>query len=338
MMKSTPPLAIRSWRRFVAIAGLLIVALVAMIGCSSASSDEPAKADEPTTRVIETEKGSVTVPASAERIVVLSGGLAGYLYALDAPVVATDTRVLGVTNLDGGFPPAWAADAKAQGTKELPAGEQLNIEAVAAAAPDLIIGGGQGVTSVQAEELYDQLTAIAPTVLVPRTVAAWDKQLEIVADAAGRSDQVPALMDAYDAKVKEVKGKITVPEGNVVYILSLANNKPYLVPPTAALPAMLAELGFKADDVMTKAGNPQLFGSGDSFEVSPEMLSQVADAPVAFVIPVSGRPMAELATDPLYSQLPSFKAGTTFELPATSYRPDYDGAMATLDLIGQTFA
>jgi len=101
---------------------------------------------------------------------------------------------------------------------------------------------------------------------------------------------------------------------------------------------MLAELGFKADDVMAKAGNPQLFGSGDSFEVSPELLSQVADAPVAFVIPVSGRPMAELATDPLYSQLPSFKAGTTFELPASSYRPDYDGAMATLDLIGQTFA
>jgi len=125
-MKSTPPLAIRSWRRFVAIAGLLIVALVAMIGCSSDSNDEPTKAAEPTTRVIETEKGSVTVPASAERIVVLSGGLAGYLYALDAPVVATDTRVLGVTNLDGGFPPAWADAAKAQGTKELPAGEQLN--------------------------------------------------------------------------------------------------------------------------------------------------------------------------------------------------------------------
>ncbi|ERB53087.1 hypothetical protein N806_18220 [Rhodococcus sp. P27] len=212
MMKSTPPLAIRSWRRFVAIAGLLIVALVAMIGCSSDSNDEPTKAAEPTTRVIDTEKGSVTVPASAERIVVLSGGLAGYLYALDAPVVATDTRVLGVTNLDGGFPPAWSDAAKAQGTKELPAGEQLNIEAVAAAEPDLIIGGGQGITSVQAEELYDQLTAIAPTVLVPKTVANWDKQLEIVADAAGRSDKVPALISAYDDKVKEVKGKIKVPE------------------------------------------------------------------------------------------------------------------------------
>ncbi|MDI9915298.1 ABC transporter substrate-binding protein [Rhodococcus sp. IEGM 1379] len=336
-MKSTPPFATRSRRRPAAIAGLMIVALMAMVGCSSASSDEPAKADEPTTRVVQTDKGAVTVPASAERIVVLSGGLAGYLYALDAPVVATDTRVLGVTNLEGGFPPAWSDAAKKQGTTELPAGEQLSVEAVAAANPDLIIGGGQGVTSVQAEELYDKLTAIAPTVLVPRTVAAWDKQLEIVADAAGRSDQVPALMAAYDAKVKDVKGKIKIPAGNVVYILSLANNKPYLVPPTAALPAMLSELGFVADDVMTKAGNPQLFGSGDSFEVSPELLSQVADAPVAFVIPVSGRPMAELAADPLYSQLPSFKAGTTFELPATSYRPDYDGAMATLDLIGQTF-
>lgn len=336
-MKSTPPLAVRSRRRVTAITVLLIAAMIAMVGCSSDANDEK-KADEPTTRVVETEKGPVTVPASAERIVVLSGGLAGYLYALDAPVVATDTRVLGVTNLDGGFPPAWSDAAKAQGTKELPAGEQLSIEAVAAAEPDLIIGGGQGVTAVQAAELYDQLTAIAPTVLVPRTVAAWDKQLEIVADATGRSDQVPALMSAYDDKVDEVKGKITVPEGNVVYILSVASGKPFLVPPTAALPAMLTELGFTADDVMAKAGNPQLFGSGDSFEVSPELLSQAADAPVAFVLPASGRPMSELATDPLYSQLPSFKAGKNFELPATSYRPDYDGAMSTLDLIGQMFA
>ncbi len=61
-MKSTPPLAIRSWRRFVAIAGLLIVALVAMIGCSSDSNDEPTKAAEPTTRVIETEKARSPCP------------------------------------------------------------------------------------------------------------------------------------------------------------------------------------------------------------------------------------------------------------------------------------
>ncbi|MEV6276094.1 ABC transporter substrate-binding protein [Nocardia sp. NPDC051832] len=322
-------------RRLAALVALLLVALTALIGCGS---DTEAASSEGATRVIQTEKGPVTVPAQAKRIVVLSGGLAGYLYALDAPVAATDTRVLGVTNFDGGFPPSWAAKAKAQGTTQLPTGEELNIEAVAAAAPDLIIGGGQGITAVQAEKVYDKLAAIAPTVLVSKTVAAWQEQLRQVADAAGRSDRVEAMMTAYRDKVAQVKSSIKVPAGNFAYLLSLPNNKPYLVPQTAALPALLGELGFTADDVLAKAGNPKLFGSGDSVEVSPELLSQVASAPQAFFIPVGGRTQDQLKQDPVYANLPSFKDNKLYELPATSYRPDYDGVMATLDLIAKRFA
>jgi iron complex transport system substrate-binding protein len=317
--------------------GLLALAVTALAGCGGTPAEPAAQAPEPTTRTVTTDRGPVEVPADPQRIVVLSGGLAGYLYALDAPVAATDTRVLGVTNLDGSFPPAWADAATAQGTTALPAGEQLNIEAVAAARPDLIIGGGQGITAVQAGEAYDQLAAIAPTVLVPTTVVGWQEQLGLVAEAAGRADRVPALVQAYTDKVAQVRSAITVPAEPAVFVLSLANNTPYLVPPDAALPAMLEELGFTVDDVLTKAGNPALFGSGDSFEVSPELLSQVADAPLAFVIPLSGRPAAELGQDPLYAQLPAFSRGDVYELPAPSYRPDYDGAMATLDLIQREF-
>src|SRR5690606_16795405 len=126
------------------LAGLLALSVAALAACSSGSGSQQRQQAEPTpaTRTIATERGPVEVPGDPKRIVVLSGSLAGYLYDLDAPVVATDTRVLGVTTLDGGFPPSWAADARAQGTTPLPAGEQLNIEAVAAAQPDLIIGGG----------------------------------------------------------------------------------------------------------------------------------------------------------------------------------------------------
>ncbi|MEU8898043.1 ABC transporter substrate-binding protein [Nocardia sp. NPDC048505] len=334
-MSSSTRLSGRRPRRIAALVALLLAALTALIGCGS---DTDSASADGATRVIQTERGPVTVPAQAKRIVVLSGGLAGYLYALDAPVAATDTRVLGVTNFDGGFPPSWAAKAKEQGTKQLPAGEELNIEAVAAAAPDLIIGGGQGITAVQAEKLYDKLAVIAPTILVPKTVAAWQEQLRQVADAAGRSDKVEALTAAYRDKVAKVKGSIKVPAGNFAVLLSLPSNEPYLVPPTAALPALLTELGFKADDVLAKAGNPKLFGSGDSFAVSPELLGKAADAPQAFVLPVGGRSVEQLKQDQVYANLPSFKGNSLYELPATSYRPDYDGVMATLDLIAKRFA
>lgn len=320
-------------------AGLVLVLSACGNDDSAAQPSETATtATVAATRTVSTEHGDVTVPGDPQRIVVLSGSLAGYLYALDAPVTATDTRVLGVTDLEGGFPPAWSAAATEEGTTALPSGEELDLEAVAAAQPDLIIGGGQGITAVQAEELYDQLSAIAPTVLVPTTTTAWEDQLSIVADAAGRSDAVSELTDAYDAKVEEVEAAITVPGGNAAFLLSLPNGKPYLIPSTAALPSLAGELGFTLDDVVTKAGNPQLYGSGDSFEVSTELLDQVADAPVLFVVDVGGRSLEELKTDPLYAGLPAFTAGTVYELPATTYRPDYDGAMTALDTIEQEFA
>ncbi|WP_432483535.1 ABC transporter substrate-binding protein [Kineococcus esterisolvens] len=341
-MRSSTPAHPRSSRRAV-LAGASGVALLLLAGCSSGSGQAAQQATSattsaaPATRTITTEQGAVEVPGDPQRIVVLSGGLAGYLYALDAPVVATDTRVLGVTDLQGGFPPAWADEATEQGTTALPAGEELNIEAVAAAQPDLIIGGGQGITAVQAQEAYEELTALAPTVLVPTTTTSWQEQLELVAEATGRTDSVAELVDAYDEEVERVRSAITVPDGTAVFLLSLPVGKPYLVPADAALPALTEEVGFTPDDVVTKAGNPTLYGSGDSFEVSPELLAQVADAPTAFVVALGGPSVEELAQDPVYAALPSFRAGQVHELPATSYRPDYDGAMGALDAIAEEF-
>ncbi len=325
----------RGLRTVVAIAASAAVVL-GLAACSS--GDTPAEEGASDTRTVETSRGEITVPAEPQRIAVLSAGLAGYLFTLDAPIAITDTRLLGVTNLDGGFPPQWAEKAEAQGTEELPAGETLNIEAIALAEPDLIIGGGQGFSAVLAEEAYDQLAAIAPTVLIPSSVNTWQGELEAVADAAGESDKVDGLLEAYEDKVAEVKESITVPGAPVAYFLSLATDEPAFIPPTAALPELLASVGFEADDVMTKANNPELYGSGDSFIISNELLTQVGDAPVMFVVPVAGRTLEQLQQDPLYPSLPAFAENQVYELPATSYRPDYDGVMGTLDLVEETFA
>lgn len=326
---------LRTPRRLVA--GVLAAVGLVLVGCSSPSQAPAAEPAPQGPRTIQTARGAVEVPGEAARIVNLSGGFGGYLYALDAPVVATDTRVLGVTDLDGGFPPAWSEKARAAGSQALPAGQELNIEAVAAARPDLIIGGGQGITAVQATENYDRLTAIAPTVLVPTTVTDWREQLRQVAEAAGRGDRVDALIEGYDNRAAQVRDAITVPQGASSILLSLPNGTPYVVPESAALPQQLASLGFTMDGVLAKAGNPQLFGSGDSFEVSPELFGQVANAPNLFVINLGGRPLEALRADPLYAALPAFATGNVHELPATSYRPDLDGATQTLSVIDEQF-
>lgn len=318
-------------------AGVLAVAALALAGCSSSSQEPAAEQADTGPRTIATEQGPVEVPGSPQRIVNLSGGFGGYLFAVDAPVVATDTRVLGVTNFEGGFPPAWAAKAQAAGSTPLPGGQELNLEAVAAARPDLIIGGGQGITAVQARDNYDALKAIAPTVLIPQTVTSWQDQLRQVADVAGRGDQVDALITGYQDRLARTRSEITPPQGPVAVLLSLPANKPYVIPETAALPAQLGDLGFQVDGVLAKANNPQLFGSGDSFEVSPELLGTVANAPTLFVVGLGGPTLDQLKADPVYAALPAFQSGQVHELPATSYRPDLDGATTTLTVIDQEF-
>jgi iron complex transport system substrate-binding protein len=337
-----PPGAALTRRRALGLAAALPLALVAPAGCAAAgpAGPQPPGSGPPgpaTTRTVSTAHGPVQAPTEPRRIVVLSAGLAGYVYALGGSVAATDVRVLGVPLDAAGFPVTWAAEAGRQGSKPLPGGEQLSIEAVAANRPDLIVGGGQGITGLQAEHDYDKLTAIAPTVLVASSIVSWQDELRQVADAVGRAERVPELLRAYTDRVAAVRASIRVPPGPAVIILSISGDQPCLVPVDAALPTLLRELGFTTDDVLRKAGNPPRYGTGDSFTLSAELLSQVADAPTAFVIPLTGRSAAQLRQDPLYAQLPAFRAGRVYELPALSYRPDYYGVMRTLDLIGGDF-
>lgn len=316
-------------------AAALAVVLGLAAGCGSGTAGGEAEASG--TRTITTDKGPLEVPADPQRIVVLSGGLAGYLFALEKPPVVADTRVLGITNFDGGFPPAWAEPARAAGTEQLPAGDSLSIEAVAAAQPDLIIGGGQGITAVQAAQAYDRLAEIAPTVLVPRTLTAWQDQLGAVADAVNATDAVPPLLEQYQDKAEQVRSSITIPPGEFVYIGAFASEKTYLIPATAALPALGKELGINPVDVVARAPGARLASTGDSLEISAELLGEVANAPNALVVNAGGRSLEELKKDPAYAQLPAFTSGNVWELPATSYRPDYDGALSTLDAFGQLF-
>jgi iron complex transport system substrate-binding protein len=315
---------------------LLGGAALAALGLAGCGNDET-RADGSATRTVQTDKGPVRVPVDPQRIVVLSGGLTGYLLALGAPVIATDTRVLGVAVDEAGFPVTWSGPARQRGTDALPGGD-LDLEAVAAATPDLIVGGGQGFTAMQATKAYDRLTRIAPTVIVSKKLTTWQDQLAYIADVLGARERAAGLMRSYEKRVAAVKRAITLPPQPTAVLLTTAADKPFLVPRDAALPALLNEVGFTMDDVLRKAGNPELFGTGDSFELSPELLGRVADAPTLIAISVGGRTAPELADDRIYARLPAFRAKRVHQLPALSYRPDYYAVMQTLDRIHDEFA
>ncbi|MFI6866088.1 ABC transporter substrate-binding protein [Nocardia sp. NPDC050406] len=326
----------RMTARVRAAVALLILALVAVAGCSSSTTDEANKSG---TREVQTERGAIAVPADPQRIVVVNGSLAGYLYDLGAKVQAADPRVLGVTLKPGEFPTAWAEDAKKQGTQVLPSGDDINLEFIAAQQPDLIIGGGQGYPGQQSIDAYDKLAAIAPTVLVPSNLTDWQEQLKVVANVVDRSDKVDGLISAYNDKVAQVKAGIKPPQGAVSVFQSRKDLKPSVIAPGTPLASLLTAVGFTIDDkVEAKAGNPTRAAAADWVSFSPELTTTVVDAPALFVVQLDGgRSIAQLKEDPMLAKLPAFQANKVYELPATSQRPDYRNAMITLDLLAERF-
>ncbi|MFB8279016.1 ABC transporter substrate-binding protein [Nocardia colli] len=327
----------RKTARLRAAVALLILALVALVaGCNSSATDDSSKSG---TREVQTAKGAVTVPADPQRIVVVNGVLSGYLFDLGTKVKAADPRMLGVTLKPGEFPATWAAEAKQQGTVAVPSGDNMNLEFIAAQQPDLIIGGGPGYPGQQSIDNYDKLTAIAPTALVPSNATDWQDQLKAVADIVNRSAKVDSLISAYNDKVAKVKAGIKLPPGEAAVLQSRKDGKPTLIAPNTSLAGLLTSVGIKMDNkVEAKAGNPARPAAGDWVSFSPELLSTVVDAPVLFVITLDGgRNIAQLKEDPLLAKLPAFQNGQLYELPATSQRPDYRSAMATLDLLAERF-
>jgi iron complex transport system substrate-binding protein len=318
---------------------LLLAGLAALLVLAGCGGGEPAGGAAPSgeTRTVPSERGDVQVPVAPQRIAVLSGSLAGDLFTLEAPVAVAEPRVLGVQPDATGFPPSWSAQAVAQGTQRLASeGAGLSIEQIAAARPDLIIGGGQGFTAAQAANAYPQLQQIAPTVLLP-AFTQWQDQLTRIAEVVGRSDRVPGLLQAYRAKADTVRAGLRLPPQPTVFLYQARDGKPYVITPTAALPRIAGDLGFVPDDVITKANNPPLFGTGDSFETSPELLPTIADAPTAIFVPIGQTPLEALRNNPVYARLPAVAAGNAYEVPSSSFRPDYAAAMSTLDAFAAQF-
>lgn len=133
--------------------------------CGSTSSDEAAASDESYT--VQHAMGETTIEGTPERIVVIDSPHLDALVALGiTPVGATESgAATGV--------PAYLAD-DLEGTEIVGPTMEPDLEAIASLNPDLIIGA-----QVRHEALYEQLSAIAPTVFSVNSGTDWEEQARI---------------------------------------------------------------------------------------------------------------------------------------------------------------
>lgn len=162
-------------------------------------------------RTVEHAAGATKVPDDPRRVVVLTNE--GTEAAL----------ALGVTPV--GAANSWTGDpwydhiaGAMEGVEPVGTENTINLELVAALRPDLILGNMQ-----RHEEVYPQLSAIAPTVLSGRLRGDWMENFALYAEALGREAEGEAVMADFRERVaatRDALGEATEEELSVVRFLA----------------------------------------------------------------------------------------------------------------------
>lgn len=270
-----------------------------LIGCSS--NDATKESSE--TRVVETAKGEVEIPANPKRIVDISGS--------SEELVLLGHNVVGTANVDSydtenvpSYMKESLKDAKVVGHSMM---ETADVEAILACEPDLII------MSTRQEKIYDELKEIAPTVMLEDQSNDWEDKLEDVAELFGQEDEAQKWLDAYYAKAEKLGKEIKKANGeDTTYLTVLASSGSFMVFSEGGIGTVLK------DDM--KLPQPANMPEQDSITlptVTMEGLSEI-DADHIIVIATESD-KADLEASSVWSQIRAVKDGNVTILDASPY-------------------
>lgn len=220
---------------------MLVGAALALAGCNSSTAEKPARttgggsAAYPVT-VTDDAGRNVTVTAEPKRIVSLAPANTEILFEL-----GLGERVVGVTSYDDY--PAEVADIAKVGDFSGP-----NIEAVAAADPDLVLA----TTGVQAE-VIKQLEGLGATVIAvdPTSLDGLYDDIGKIARATGRVSQGEDVVARMRAKAAEIKDLVSG-SGPVTVFIEIGQDPLFTVGRGTLLNELVEAAGGK--NVVTASG------------------------------------------------------------------------------------
>ncbi|GAB95619.1 iron complex transport system substrate-binding protein [Kineosphaera limosa] len=210
-------------------------------------------------RTVKHANGSTEIAAQPKRVVVLDTG------EMDA-VISLGVTPVGIPTMAGANSvPSYLKD-KVADAKQVGAVSELNLEAIAALKPDLILG-----SQLRADKVYTQLSAIAPTVFAIRPGFPWKENFALVGDSLGMEAQARQVMSSYEQKVTALNESV---EGDpTISLVRFMPGKLRLYANKSLIGVILKDAGLK------RPANQDV--DDLAVEISPENISQ-ADADVIF--------------------------------------------------------
>ena len=216
---------------------LIAATVLSACGSSAEGADETsaqggAGAD---TRSVTHAMGTTEVPADPQRVV-----------TLDTPHLDTALS-LGVTpigsvqsDVAGGLP-AYLGD-RTEGIEVVGTIEEPSLEAIAALEPDLILSA-----TVRHEQIYDQLSQIAPTVLTDYE-EGWQAMFTSTAEALGLVQEGEQALADYEARADEI-GAAVGAEGSTASLVRFLPDETRIYGPETFAGSVLTDVGFALPDL-----------------------------------------------------------------------------------------
>ncbi|CAL9358122.1 ABC transporter substrate-binding protein [Nocardiopsis dassonvillei] len=297
-----------------ALATLTALAALTLSGCAAPPSSP--RTDDGPTRTVQAANGEVEIPAAPQRVAVLWRPTLAAATLLGHDVAATmGTPGAPEQGLAPFLPPGADGDALTLVTNS-PAEDDVNIEALANAAPDLIIGVHTR-SGAQAQMLSD-LEAIAPTVLLEwEGTGSWRGHLHQVAEVLDAPEQAERAVAEYETALEEAREQITGagvdPAATEVSLVRLQSPSEIRLETPASFPGQIVrDLG-----LARPRGQHQAQGATDFIALGYEHLER-ADGDTVFVLAGSGYPDAPRTfSEGVWSNLRAVR-------DARVYRMDHD--------------
>jgi iron complex transport system substrate-binding protein len=180
---------------FFSIAALLLLAACGAAKEKTTEKPETEKPKEETSYTIEHAMGSTTIKGTPERVVILTNEGTEALLAMGVTPIGAVKSFTGDPWYDH------IADQLKE-TQVVGVESEVNVEAIAALKPDLIIGN-----KMRQEKIYDQLNAIAPTVFAETLRGDWKTNFTLYSQALNKEEEGKKILADYDARIAELKEK-----------------------------------------------------------------------------------------------------------------------------------
>ena len=313
-------------------------------GTDSADSEKTADASGEWPLTITDDAGhEVTIEEQPTTIVSTAVTLTGSLLAIDAPVTASGATMPNSPVADDqGFFTQWSDVAKEKDVEALYQGDP-DVEAVLGEEPDLIVVSKTGQDSANA--IYDQLSDIAPTVVIDYGDKDWQEVTSRLGEITGHEDDAKKVNDEVDARAEEVKESIDAPAQPVTGLVFNEKAKgggsgasANIWTPESAQGKLLEEVGFELAEVPEgTAGQGEMGKRADIVEVTGENLSKAVTGESVFLFNANEKTAESYEKNSLVESTPAVKNDAVFALGLDSFRLDYYSATNVLDRIEDEF-